>query len=346
MAQVEAGKPGKGAPSHWIVELPPGRLGGRLIFKFSDGMAGPIRHERLTGGAIEYNFPFSGRSPSREDDVRRFVDRFGAGFAVSELERNQFVRFRTEFVFDHFVGMAPDGNHRILDFGCGAGHSLDALLSYYPNARFTGSDIAAQNLEVLDAYVPGPDRARIDLVRMNDPENLEQLGGPFDLINLNAVFEHLLPAERRRLLPGLWRQLAVGGMLVVTETPWRWFPIETHTTTRPLVNYLPDRLALAVARRSRDYDSSLTWNGALRDGIRGATIAEVVNCVDAPPGTSERIQSGRPDARDQLEVWWWGESRHTRQKTIAYRGLGWLRRMTGIVISPWVNIVLLKTAVS
>ena len=98
---------------------------------------------------------------------------------------------------------------------------------------------------------------------IQDPAKLDQLDGSFDLINLNAVFEHLLPAERRSLLPELWRRLANNGRLVLTETPWRWFPIETHTTSRPLMNYLPDRLALAVARRSGHYGPDLTWTSRI-----------------------------------------------------------------------------------
>jgi 2-polyprenyl-3-methyl-5-hydroxy-6-metoxy-1,4-benzoquinol methylase len=330
--------------SSWTIDLPPGRLGGTLTFEFADGIAASIRHDRLDGTAITYDFPFSRRTPSTEEAIRRFANRYGAGVMISELERNHYVRFRTEFIFDRFSRLERNGSHRILDFGCGAGHSLDALLGYFPHARFTGADIAEDRLDIFNSYLPASDRERIELILMRDPRELDSLGNDFDVINLNAVFEHLLPHERRWLLPGLWSKLAVGGMLVVTETPWRWFPIETHTTSKPLVNYLPDRLALAVTRRSREYDSSLTWEAALRDGVRGGTVAEIISCIGAPAGTAQLLQSGAPDARDLLEVWWHGEPRHTRQKELAYRSLAWLRRMTGVVVSPWVNIVLRKTA--
>jgi len=47
--------------------------------------------------------------------------------------------------------------------------------------------------------------------------------------------------------------------------------------------------------------------------------------------------------RDMLEVWWRGECRQTRQKAFAYNMLAAFRKVTGIVVSPWVNIVLQKT---
>jgi hypothetical protein len=111
-----------------------------------------------------------------------------------------------------------------------------------------------------------------------------------------------------------------------------------------LINYLPDRLALAVARRSGHYGPDLTWTVALRHGIRGATVAEIIASIDAPAGTIRRVTSDQRDARDLLELWWRGESRHTRQKALAYRGLSWLRRLTGVVVSPWVNVVFRKTS--
>jgi SAM-dependent methyltransferase len=328
----------------WTVALQPRRLPGHLTFEFANGLVRSVRHHHLDGTETEYDYPFSGRSPATEANVRKFVAQHGADFAMSELERNQFVRVRTDFVFDRLADMARDGHYRILDFGCGTGHSLDALLRYFPNARFVGADIASKDLDVLRSCLPDVDRARIDLIAIQDPAKLVQLGGTFDLVNLNAVFEHLLPTERRSLLPELWRRLANNGRLVLTETPWRWFPIETHTTSRPLVNYLPDRLALAVARRSGQYGPDLIWTLALRHGIRGATVAEIIDCIDAPAGTIQLAISEQRDARDLLEVWWWGESRQTRQKALAYQGLNWLRRLTGVVISPWINVVFCKTS--
>jgi ubiquinone/menaquinone biosynthesis C-methylase UbiE len=344
MAQVQSLEAELLDATTWTVALQPRRLNGRVTFEFSNGQVRSARHQQLDGAETVYNYPFSGRSPATEANARQFVAQYGADFMMAQLERNQFVRFRTEFVFDRLAGMARDRNYRILDFGCGTGHSLDALLDRFPNASLVGADIASQDLDMLRSWLPDVDRARIELIEIQDPAKLDQLDGSFDLINLNAVFEHLLPAERRTLLPELWRKLASNGRLVLTETPWRWFPIETHTTSRPLVNYLPDWLALAVTRRSGLYGPDLTWTRALRDGVRGATVAEIIACIDAPAGTMQFATSDQPDARDLLEVWWWGESRHTRQKALAYRGLSWVRRLTGVVVSPWINVVFRKTS--
>jgi hypothetical protein len=43
-------------------------------------------------------------------------------------------------------------------------------------------------------------------------------------------------------------------------------------------------------------------------------------------------------------VWWHGECRKTKQKKFAYTVLSGWRAMTGIVISPWITLVVQKVA--
>lgn len=259
-----------------------------------------------------------------------------------QLERYQFVRYRTAYTFNRFVQLPHDSNLRILDFGCGEGYSIDALIDLFPNSHFVGADISSSQLSTFIAQFEN--HPQVTLVQMTTPLATESVGHDFDVIQLNAVFEHLLPNEKKELLPDLWRRLRVNGYLVVTETPWRWFPIETHTTSLPLVNYMPDWLTLLAVRHCGRYPKSLTWDEALRHGARGATVAEIISCLRAPDAAIRRIHSSAADARDMLEVWWQGDSRRTRQKALAYGALRKLQQLTGIVISPWVNFVLQKVA--
>ena len=179
---------------------------------------------------------------------------------------------------------------------------------------------------------------------MSNTIDTVNLGSNYDVLQLNAVFEHLPPEERKTLMPDLWQRLRVGGFMVLTETPWRWFPLETHTTSLPFVNYLPDRLALAAVRHCGRYPKTVTWNEALRLGVRGGTYNEIISCIGVPTSAFERVQPQTPDARDMLEVWWRGEIRKTTAKAFAYHALRLFHRATGVLISPWVNFVLRKLA--
>jgi trans-aconitate methyltransferase len=255
-------------------------------------------------------------------------------------ERSRFVRFRTRYTFERLVNLSGDGAVRILDFGCGQGHSIYVLLEMFPNARFVCADIATDDLTELMIHFGN--EARVQIVEMSHSTDTANLGCDYDVVQLNAVFEHLLPVERKALMPDLWRRLRTGGYLVLTETPWRWFPLETHTTSFPFVNYLPDRLALAAVRNCGRYSKTVTWNEALRLGVRGATYDEIISCLDVPAFAFELVQPQTPDARDLLEVWWQGEIRKTRAKAFTYHTLRLFQRATGILISPWINFALQK----
>jgi trans-aconitate methyltransferase len=262
---------------------------------------------------------------------------------ADDVDRNDYVRFRTRFTFERFVDLPRSGTYRFLDFGCGDGHSIEALLDVFPHARFFGAEYEPGTLSRCVTRLG--DNPRVTLIRTTGPNSLEGIGSGFDVIQLNAVFEHMLPAERRTLMPELWQRLAAGGYLVVTETPWRWFPIETHTTSRPLVNYMPDWLALATMRhfsKGGRFSETQTWEEALRAGLRGATVREIKASLGATPGSARIVQSSAPDARDMLDAWWHGECRKTRQKKFAYTVLSGWRAMTGMVVSPWITLVVQK----
>lgn len=252
------------------------------------------------------------------------------------------MRARTDWMLDRFLGaLDPAAPLEVLDYGCGCGSSLAAIRARFAEARLTGVDIDEFTLSVARARFAGEGDPPRLLVSEGATVPAEA-GGPFDIIQLNAVVEHLLPAERPALLGALWARLRPGGAMIVTETPWRWFPVETHTTSLPLVNYLPDRLALEALRRCGRFPRDTGWTGALRYGLRGATVGEILR---AAPFPVEVVPSAAPDARDMLDSWWHGEVRQEGQaKRLAWRALAALRSVTGIVVSPWINLVLRRPA--
>jgi hypothetical protein len=128
--------------------------------------------------------------------------------------------------------------------------------------------------------------------------------GLFDFIVLSAVYEHLLPVERKALMPRLWRQLKPGGVLFLNGTPNRHFPLEMHTTGLPLINYLPDKWTHAAARHfSRRNLEHCSWNELLRAGIRGGTIEEIAAELSSAPNTPEVLEPCNRGTRDRIDLW-------------------------------------------
>jgi SAM-dependent methyltransferase len=167
--------------------------------------------------------------------------------------------------------------------------------------------------------------------------------GSFDFVLFSAVFEHLLPAERRAVLPLIWRQLRPGGVLFLNQTPYRYSPIEVHTTSgMPLINYLPDRMTLEIVRRfSRRYAGEVSWERLLRDGIRGGTVPEVLGIL---------AQNGHPvllaprgEVGDRIDLWYQGLSaRHRWLKLTIWASLKLVKAVTGKVMAPSLALAVRK----
>lgn len=125
---------------------------------------------------------------------------------------------------------------------------------------------------------------------------------------LSAVYEHLLPKERKVLMPLLWEVLAPGGVLFVNQTPHRWFPYEHHSTALWGINYLPDRVAhwyaRAFSKRNPEINRSPNWAVHLRGGLRGGTEREIVANLTAHSRFRGAIM--QPTAggyRDRADYW-------------------------------------------
>ena len=137
---------------------------------------------------------------------------------------------------------------RLLDFGSGCGASSMVLARALPETEIVGVELLSDSVTLARhraEYYGVDDRVRF--VLSADANKLPAGIGNFDYVALSGVWEHLLPTERRRLLPLIWSKLKAGGVLFIFETPHRWFPIESRTTLLPFINYLPDRKDRASA---------------------------------------------------------------------------------------------------
>ena len=261
--------------------------------------------------------------------VRVILNAKGPRCVCDEIMRDEdpsYLRRHLELTVTAHVDPAELEGADILDFGCGAGASTVILAHLLPRSRITGVELRRANLEVARARAEfyGLESTRFLLAPSGDrlPSDI----GPFRAIMLSAVFEHLLPAERAALLPSLWRLLSPGGVLFLDETPSRWFPIETHTTGLPLINYLPDRLAEQYARRcSRRVRRDATWAEMRRDGIRGATVKGILGLRPADVGRPVLLKPRRLGVTGALDLWTRG---------YAVGGRGWRGALKGAVAAP------------
>jgi SAM-dependent methyltransferase len=231
---------------------------------------------------------------------------------------------------------------RVLDFGCGSGASTMALYRALPPCEIVGIELEEKLLRVarLRAQRLGADRVR--MLRSPSPDSVPEGIGKFHYVMFSAVYEHLLPHERRSLLPLVWSLLEPGGVLFLNQTPYRYSPIDVHTTRLPLINYLPAPIALRYARRfSHCVTPQEDWPTLLRRGIRGATVKEIMRLL-REHGEAQLL---RPMTRvgDRIDLWFNTLSPRQRGvKRTIWAGLKAIKVVTGREVTPTLSLAIRK----
>ena len=271
----------------------------------------------------------------------------GVAWLCDEILRDENEGYvAADLKYGMFSYVSPDlfAGKRLLDFGCGSGASSSILGRWLGDTEIVGIDLSQDYLGLARARARHHGLNSVRFLLSPGPDVLPPEIGTFDFITLSAVYEHLLPHERRTLLPLIWSVLRPGGVLFINQTPNRLSPIEAHTTGLPLLNYLPARLALAYARRSRRINAEQSWENLLRDGIRGATIGEILRNLQAADPSAKLMKPRFLGARDEIDVWYINTHRAAPRgrRQLARIFFKAIQRTTGIVLIPALAIAIRK----
>jgi 2-polyprenyl-3-methyl-5-hydroxy-6-metoxy-1,4-benzoquinol methylase len=264
----------------------------------------------------------------------------GAAWLCDEIARDEdpnYVRKYLENELRAYFQLENFNNKRILDFGSGSGASTMWLSRLFPQSEIVGVELESELLSVAQARLKHYGFKYVSFLQspngLEIPKGLQQ----FDLIVMSAVYEHLLPNERQIIMSQLWSLVCNNGFLFLNQTPNRLFPIELHTTMLPLINYLPDTLALAAARKfSRRVESSESWKSLLRKGIRGATVREIKKRLVDGETKAIMLEPKKSGLRDPVDLWFLttNSTNLVVLKQTAKVGLKAIFYFTGIAIVP------------
>ena len=242
------------------------------------------------------------------DLIARILAVKGASYLCDEIRREEEPSYVPTFLRYSLLGFVPEGEFdgaRILDFGSGCGASTATLSRMFPSASVVGVELVPEFNEITRGRAEHYGLDNVSLLRSPDSRRLPDGIGEFDFVNVGAVYEHLLPAERPRLLAQLWSLLKPGGVLFVNQLPHRYYVIEAHTTGLPVVNFLPDRAAHFVARRySKRIDPGATWPELLRAGIRGGTERSLVRDIRRGGGDPVLLSPTRLGLGSHADLWY------------------------------------------
>jgi 2-polyprenyl-3-methyl-5-hydroxy-6-metoxy-1,4-benzoquinol methylase len=240
--------------------------------------------------------------------IRLILDVKGPAWLCDEIMRDEdpwYVQRRLEIDLLGYFSAADFEGKQILDFGCGSGASTVILARMFPKSQITGVELFSDLLSVAQKRV---EHYKLSNVKLQQSPSGTELPGEvrqYDFVILSAVYEHLLPHERRVIIPKLWSAIREGGYLFIDQTPSLLFPVELHTTGLPLINYLPARLALEAARRfSKRVARDATWEELLRQGIRGATEWEILRLLRRDYALPVMLKPTNHGLRDCIDMYY------------------------------------------
>jgi len=273
----------------------------------------------------------------------------GPAYLCDEIMRDEssdYLQKSLKYSLLGYIDKSDFANKRILDFGCGSGSSTMILRRMFPDTDIVGIELEEKLLKLAKLRSTYYGFDNIKFLLSPDANSLPENIGTFDYVLLSAVFEHLLPEERKTLLPKIWKMLKPNGVLFVNRTPYRYFPIEVHTTGGlPMINYLPNNLTLWYARKfSKRNLQQDNWKVLLRKGIRGGSSKEIMGILNKSHHQSLLLKPSKLGVKDRVDLWYL-ETNKTKQRTIK-KLIFWLCKslkiITGISVVPNLSLAIKK----
>lgn len=276
----------------------------------------------------------------------------GLAWLCDELQRDEapeYLKKSIECYVLTYVAKEDFKNKRVLDFGCGGGASSMVLARMFPGTEIVGVELSSKLVSIAKSRAKFYKLDNVTFHASPTPNSLPNNIGKFDYVIMTAVYEHLLPEERKTLLPQLWSVLKAGGVLFLHNTPQRYAPIDVHTTGLPFINYLPDKWALFYAQKySKRNLADEDWQGLLRRGIRGGTISEILNNL-AETGTRPTLLSPSMNGtKDRVDIWWLESQKggHVLAKKVVRVSLKALKAVSGIEALHYLALAIKKNSVA
>lgn len=165
--------------------------------------------------------------------IKQILDILGPAGLCDEIMRDENPSYVKESLKNYIFGYVDEidfENKRILDFGCGCGASTMILARMFPKSNIVGVELVKKSLLIANCRLKYYGHTNVTFIRSPAGDSLPEQIGKFDFVILNGVYEHLLPNERKFLLPQIWSIINPRGILFLIQIPYRYFPIETHST--------------------------------------------------------------------------------------------------------------------
>jgi 2-polyprenyl-3-methyl-5-hydroxy-6-metoxy-1,4-benzoquinol methylase len=281
--------------------------------------------------------------------IDKILELKGPNYLCDEILRDESPNYVQKALKYDLLGYRDEEefkNKRLLDFGCGSGSSTMILARMFPHTEIVGIELEEKLLSIAQLRTTHYGYKNIELMISPNPYSLPPNIGYFDYVVLSAVYEHLLPNERETVLLQIWSTLKPGGIFFLNQTPYRYFPVEAHTTSGlPFINYLPDKLALFYAQHfSKRKLKNNSWKELLRKGIRGGSVKEILSILTHCPQKPILLSPSRFGMKDKIDLWYIQSDkvRFVVIKRLFLLSVKLLKWLTGVTIVPSLSLAIKK----
>ena len=141
------------------------------------------------------------------DKIRSYYDERIAGKLRDFTDPNP----RIEAAVQLIAEWGPANPRRVLDIGCGVGHTAWRMARAWPQAQVVGSDISPMSIEVAQTCFKLP-----NLSYHTGPLAESVTGDGFDLVVMTDVYEHIAPTDRLNLQAAIRRLMASEARFILT----------------------------------------------------------------------------------------------------------------------------------
>ncbi len=211
--------------------------------------------------------------------VNALISRKGAKRATAFLGHKE-KRQRFLSPLFNYLQSKGSGGLKVLEVGCASGAMTECLNDQpFIQEVFTYDvDSAMVQITRMNCEDLHLDKVRrVDLLTTAQTQDLPYQDGYFDVIIVLAVVEHLPVHDRYRFVDQYYRKCAPGGLVCFFDTPNRLWPIESHSTGLPFIQFFSPEFAYCYGRLlGKLKDASFPDFVRAGTGWRNATYEELL----------------------------------------------------------------------